>query len=165
MKKFLVEDVKVGSSKGGVACGPVSGSVIAEVCLRDVEDGNVKYHCLTEVEGIPNFFETDISSFDQQIEDDPDNEEFWEMLSEHSVGEYCDYYDYFDHWEEIELHDENHLLVWKLLVYLVCSDSEKAEKMRAECIGKYLGDFEVPVSDYEKEYQDDMAEEEEDNRD
>ena len=46
MKKLFVEDVKVGVSKGGIACGPVSGNVVAEVCLRDVENDTVKYHSL-----------------------------------------------------------------------------------------------------------------------
>ena len=93
MKKLLVEDVKVGTTEGSIACGPVGGNVIAEICLRDMEEGTVKYHSLAEVDGIPNFIETEVSTFDRQIADDPDDEEFWNMLSEHCVegiGDYAD---------------------------------------------------------------------------
>ena len=38
VKRFLIEDVRAGIAKGGVACGPVPGSVIGEIVLRD-EDG------------------------------------------------------------------------------------------------------------------------------
>lgn len=162
MKKLFVEDVKVGVSKGGMACGPVPGHVVAEVCLRAEEDGTVKYYSLAEVEGIPNFFETDVSTFDRQIEDDGDDEEFWDMLSEHIAGDFSDYRGFFDNQEEMELHDPEHMLIWKFLIYLVRSDWDEIEQMKAVSIGKCLGDFEIPVCDLEQDWLDDNADDEED---
>lgn len=155
MKKFLVEDVKVGATEGGIACGPVGGNVIAEVCLRDMEEGTVKYHCLTEADGIPNFIETEVSTFDRQIADDPDDEEFWNMLSECCTEGICDYRDIFDNQEEMKLRDPESLLIMKYLICLVRADRDKAEQLKAKSIGKCLGDFDIPVSDLEQEYLDD----------
>ncbi len=159
MKKLLIEDVKVGVSKGGMACGPVPGSVVAEVCLRDMEEGVVKYDSLVEVEGIPNFFETDESTYDRQI-DEVDDEAFWDMLSEHTASEFSDYVGFFDYQEELEKHDPEHLLIWKYLIYMARASWDEVEQMKAKSVGKCLGDFEIPVCDVEQEYLDDMADEE-----
>lgn len=157
MKKLLVEDVKVGTTEGSIACGPVGGNVIAEICLRDMEEGTVKYHSLAEVDGIPNFIETEVSTFDRQIADDPDDEEFWNMLSEHCVEGIGDYADIFDNQEEMKLRDPEGLLIMKYLIYMVRADRDEAEQLKAKSIGKCLGDFEIPVSDSEQEYLDDNA--------
>lgn len=159
MKKLFVEDVKVGVSKGGMACGPVPGSVVAEVCIRDLDDGTVKYYSLTEVEGIPNFCETDESTYDRQIEE-VDDEEFWNMLSAHTVSGFSDYVDVFENQGDMELHDPDQLLIWKYLIYMVRADWDEIEELKAKSVGKCLGDFELPVSDVEQEYLDDMADEE-----
>ena len=160
MRKFLVEDVKVGIPKGGIACGPVSGSVIAEVCLRDMEEGTVKYYSLAEVEGIPNFIETEVSTFDRQIEDDPDDEEFWNMLSKCCVEGIGDYRDVFDKQEEMKHHDPERLMIWKYLIYIVRTDWEEIDQIKEMSIGKCLGDLEIPVCDIEQDYLDDNADEE-----
>lgn len=156
MKKLFVEDVKVGVSRGGMACGPVSGSVVAEVCIRDLEKETAKYYSLTEVEGVPNFFETDESTYDRQIEE-VDDEEFWDMLSAHTAGDFSDYYGVYANQEEFELHDPEHLLVWKYLIYMVRADKDEIEQLKADSVGKCLGDFEIPVCDVEQEYLDDIA--------
>ncbi len=159
MKKLLIEDVRVGVSKGGMACGPVSGSVVAEVCLRDLEEGTMKYDSLVEVEGIPNFFETEVSTYDQQIEE-VDDEAFWDMLSEHAASDFSGYVGFFENQEELELHDPEHLLIWKYLVYMVRASWEDVDKMKTQSVGKCLGDFEIPICDLEQEYLDDLADEE-----
>lgn len=164
MKKLFVEDVKVGVSKGGMACGPVSGSVVAEVCIRDLDEGIMKYYSLTEVEGIPNFIETDESTYDRQIEE-IDDEEFWNMLSAHCVEGVGDYWDIFDKQEELALRDPEHLLIWKYLIYMVRAGWDEIEQLKADSVGKCLGDFDIPISDLERDYLDDMADEESENED
>lgn len=160
MKKFQIEDVKVGVSKSGLACGPVSGSVVAEVCVRDTEEGTVKYHSLAEVDGTVNFFETDISTYDRQIANDPDDEEFWNMLNEHNTEGFTDYYEFFDSLEEKGLYDEARQLIQKYLVYLVRAEWEEVDQMKAASIGKCFGEFEIPVCDVEQEYLDENEDEE-----
>ena len=160
MKKFLIEDVKVGVSNGGIACGPVPGNVVAEVCVRDVEDGTLKYYSMVEVEGIPNFFETDVSTYERQIKNDPNDDEFWDMLSEHSSGDFGDYYDFFDSLEETEPHDEAKAMIQRYLVYLVRADWDEIEQMKAKSISHNLGEFVIPVCDAEQDYLDEQGEEE-----
>ena len=41
MKKFLIDDFIAGVSKGGMACGPVGGHVVAELRLINTEDNTV----------------------------------------------------------------------------------------------------------------------------
>ena len=159
MKKLVVEDVKVGVSEGGMACGPVPGSVIAEACIRDLEEGTEKFYSLSEVDGIPNFCITDESTYDRQIEE-VDDEEFWDMLSAHCVEGIGDYQDIFDNQEEMERQDPEHLLIWKYLIFLVRADEDEVEKLKAASVGKCLGDFEIPISDVEQDYLDDMVDEE-----
>ena len=64
MAKWLIEDVKVGESKGGIACGPVGGHIVAELQLRDTEEDAVTYYGMTEVEGTVNLTESDQSLYD-----------------------------------------------------------------------------------------------------
>ena len=159
MKKLLVEDVKVGVSRGGMACGPVSGSVVAEVCIRDLEKETVKYYSLTEVEGIPNLCETDESTYDRQIEE-VDDKEFWEMLIARVSSDFSDYDDFFSIQGEMKLRDPEFVLICKYLIYMVRADWEEVEQLKASSVGKCLGDFDIPISDLEQEYLDDICEEE-----
>ena len=159
MKKLFVEDVKVGVSKGGMACGPISGSTVAEVCVRDQKEGTVKYYSLAEVEGIPHFFETDVSTYDRQIEE-VDDEGFWDMLSEHAVSDFSDYVDFFASQDEMEHNALDRLLIRKYLIYMVRAGWDDIEHLKTKSIGKCLGDFAIPVCDVEQEYLDDIADEE-----
>lgn len=140
MKKYLIKDVKVGVSKGGIACGPVSGSVVAEVCIRDQETGTEKFCSLTEVEGIPNFFETDESTYDRQIEE-VDDQAFWDMLSEHSVEGFGDYRDFYEALDEAEPEEREELLIWKYLIYMTRANWDEIDQLKEKSVGKCLGDF------------------------
>ena len=62
MKRYLIENAKCGITDGGIACGPVSGSVIATVKFKEGEKS--QYFSLAEVSGFPNFFLTDKDVFD-----------------------------------------------------------------------------------------------------
>ena len=158
MSKFLIEDIKVGVSEGGIACGPVDGHVVAEACIRNTEDGTVTYHSLAEVEGTLNFSETDDSIFDIQIEEDYENEEAWQKVTDGEAGGYCDYDEFYEDLKTLDICDEDHVLIWKYLAYMVRADWDEIDKMKAESVGKCLGDFEIPVCDAEQDFLD--AEEE-----
>ncbi len=159
MKSFLIEDVRVGISKGGMACGPVGGHVVAEVQVRDMESGEQSWHSLAEVEGTLNFIETNESTFDTQIEEDFDNEEAWQTVKDGDAGGYCDYYEFYDDLTAHDTCDEDHAPIWKLLAYLVRADWDETESFKTECIGKRLNDLEIPVCDAEQNYLDELSEE------
>lgn len=156
MSKFLIEDIKVGISEGGIACGPVGGHVIAEARIRNMEDDTVTYHSLAEVDGTLNFTETDESTFDTQIHEDYDDEEAWKLVSDGEAGGYCDYTEFYEDLDCRDICDEDHVLIWKYLAYMVRSDWDEIAAMKAVSVGKCLGDFDIPVCDAEQDYIDDL---------
>ena len=162
MKKFVVEDVKVGISKGGMACGPVSGHAVAEIRIRDLENGMVMYHSLAEVDGTLNFFETEESTFEFQIAEDCEDEEAMERFAESSSGGYDGYDEFYQDMVDQDTCDEEHAMIWKLLAYLVRASLEEIEQMKKKCISRCVGNFEIPMCDAEQEYQDGQDEEKED---
>ncbi len=132
MAKHLIEDIKVGVSGGGIACGPVPGSVVTEMKLRDTEDNSVTFYGITEVEGIENYLRSEESLYDIQIADDSSDEEGWKKVYAADVQDY----------------DEEDP-IWKLLYYFVRADWDAVEEMKPKCIGKYLEDIEIPECDEE----------------
>lgn len=134
MGKHLIEDIKVGVSGGGVACGPVSGSVVTEMTLRDTGDNSVMYYGITEVEGIENYLKSEESLYDFQIKDDLDDTEGWDKVYAADVQDY----------------DEEDP-IWKLLYFFVQADWDTVEKVKPLCIGKYLEDIEIPEYDEDEE--------------
>ena len=127
MAKLLIEDIKVGVSGGGVACGPVPGSVVTEMKLRNTEDDSVMFYGITEVDGIENYLKSNESLYDFQIEDDVSDEAGWEKVYAANVQDY----------------DEDDP-IWKLLYFFVRADWDAVEEMKPKCIGKFLEDIEIP---------------------
>lgn len=134
MAKLLVEDIKVGVTGGGIACGPVPGSVVTEMKLRNTEDNSVMFYGITEVEGIENYLRSDESLYDFQIEDDVSDEAGWEKVYAANVQDY----------------DEDDP-IWKLLYFFVRADWDAVNEMKPKCIGKYLEDIDIPVWDEDDE--------------
>ena len=134
MAKLLIEDIKVGVTGGGIACGPVPGSVVTEMKLRNTEDNSVMFYGITEVEGIENYLRSDESLYDFQIEDDVSDEAGWEKVYAANVQDY----------------DEDDP-IWKLLYFFVRADWDAVNEMKPKCIGKYLEDIDIPVWDEDDE--------------
>lgn len=133
MAKHLIEDIKVGVSRGGMACGPVSGCVVTEMKLRDPGDDSVRFYGITEVEGIENYLKSEESIYDIQIEDDSTDEAGWKKVYAAEVQD-CDEED----------------PVWKLLYFFVRADWDAVEDMKSKCIGKCLEDIDIPELDEEE---------------
>lgn len=149
MKKFLVEGINVGVSKGGIACGPVDGLVVAEIRLKDVEANAVIFHALTEVGGTLNFTQSDRSTFDIQVKENYEDQEAWALVEAGYVGGYSDYDEFY---EDLATCDEEHRLIWKLLACLVRADSDKFAEIKGRCTGKLLSEIEIPLCDAEQAY-------------
>ena len=142
MARYRVLEAKCGVGAGGMACGPVSGPVVGEIKLAD-ESGKEFYLCLAEVDGIPNWFKTDRSTIDEQIEET--SEDVFDYLNDHyiDIGEYVDVFDD----PEAELYQ-----VYRYLIYLVRCEREQEEPFIRSTVGKYLDEMEIPMSDSEEEY-------------
>ena len=149
MKKFLIEDMSVAASKGGIACGPVSGLVVAEICLKDAEESTVTYHALTEVDGTLSFTNGNKSTFDIQVEENYEDKAAWALVESNYAGGYSDYHEFY---EDLSTCDDEHRLIWKLLAYLVRADWDEIAEMKVKYTGKYLDEIEIPVCDAEQEY-------------
>ena len=162
MKKYLVEDVKVDVDNAGFACGPVPGAVVAELTLRNLESDEVEYHSLAEVEGILHFGKMGKSTFDAQIGkvDDPD---VWEEIGSGIVQAYDNYFDFYSDLYQHKVPSEEMAYAWKLLAYLIYADEDEAEQMKENCIGRCLGDFEIPVCEEEEEYLEERDEEDDES--
>ena len=155
MKKFLVEDFIVGISKGGLACGPVSGHVVAELCLRNAEDNSLTYHSLTEYEGTLNFTEGNKSIFDILINENFEDTSALTVIEGSYAGSYANYTEFY---VDMDTCDDYHRLVWKLLAFLVRARWVELDQVKARCIGQPLEDIEIPICDVEQEYSEDLAE-------
>lgn len=149
MKKFLIENISVGVSKGGIACGPVSGLVVAEISLKDAETNEVTYHSLTEVSGTLSFTQSSRSTFDIQIKENYDDEVSWSIVENGYSGGYSDYEEFY---EDLASCDEEHRLIWKLLACLVRADWNEISEMKGQYEGKLLDEIQIPVCDAEQEY-------------
>ncbi len=149
MKKFLVEDISVGVSKGGIACGPVNGLVVAEIRLKDTEANRVVFYALTEVGGTLNFTQSDRSTFDIQMKENYEDSESWAIVEEGFSGGYSDYKEFY---EDLPTCDEEHQRTWKLLAYLVRANWDEIAEMKNHCTGKLLSEIIVPVCDAEQDY-------------
>lgn len=149
MARYFIEDVKCGVGTGGMACGPVSGPVVGEAKVRD-SDGKTFYFSLAEVDGYPNFFLTDRSTYNQQISSDISEEELEYLDENYYPSIEGDYDVIFTTKEEF-----NPMLpLMKYLIYLVRADWEECERFQKETKGKYLDEFKTPPCDLEEEYLD-----------
>ena len=150
MKRFLIEDVRVGISQGGIACGPVPGNVIGEIVLRD-EDGKATYHCMAEVSGTLNFYESEASLYQGQIDENFDNAEFADLLESSFTEGYDNYSDFY---EEINAMQPLSVIarIRKYLTYMVRADWPEIDSLKADTIGKLISDNEIPLCDAEAEY-------------
>ena len=143
MKNYFIESVKCDVANGGMACGPVSGPVVAEALVKD-EENSSSYIGLVEVDGMPNFYQSESSYFDSLIDDDMPEESFEEFQS-HFIAEGM----YEDLFEEP---DEDMQDMFRYLIYIVRADWDECEKYIAGTTGKWLGEIEIPMSDVEEEY-------------
>ena len=77
---------KVMDAKCDYSGGALAGVVIGEIKLLD-NNGNVTYMCNSEVDGLPNWFMTDRSTFEEQMDlDSFDNDDFMSYMDTHSMG-------------------------------------------------------------------------------
>ena len=150
MARYFIEDVRVGMAKGGFACGPVDGPVIGEAKVR-TDNGEVFFMSLGEAFGIPNFIQTERSTYDEQMQPEW-SDEFTEYINSNTLS--VDSYE--DVWSDAgeELNPLMHYLT-----YIVRSGWDECRPFMEATQGKWLDEIEIPVSEEEQEYLEELAEE------
>lgn len=133
MSKHLIEDLKVGVSGGGMACGPVPGCVNVEMQLRDTGDNSVMFYGMTDVEGVAVYLKSEESLYDILMANDYSDEDGWNKAYAADIGE----------------HDDDNDPIWRLLRYFLYADWDAVEELKPKCIGKYLEDIDIPKLDDE----------------
>lgn len=148
MARYFIEDIRCDVGNGGMACGPVSGPVVAEAKVKD-DKGEAFFLSLAEVDGLPNFFQTAKSTYDMQISQEMSDEDI-DYLNDHYVdaGIEGDYNNLFEMTED----DTDLLPLLRYLTYIVRADWDACKRFQEETKGKYLNEFEIPMSDLEEEY-------------
>ncbi len=158
MAKRLIEGIKVGQSKGGIACGPVSGSIVVELKLRNTEDNSVNYYAIVETESIPTLLESEESLYDLLIEEDYEDESKWAKVEEAQVGGYMAYGEFYESLKDPACYAEEDVPLWKSLIFFTRAGWDEVEEMKPKFIGKHLDEVEIPVCDAEEEYLEDYEE-------
>ncbi|WP_022757469.1 hypothetical protein [Butyrivibrio fibrisolvens] len=150
MGKYYIDDVKCGLEKGGMACGPGFGTVVASV---KVSDGSKSFWLTNaEVEGLPGFYMSDEDIYDRLINISADD----------------DFIDYLDHcfidsFEGIKLREYDEMMesikknegnpavsLIRYIVLLTRCEMEEVDKVVALVKGKFVDEVEIPASDVEK---------------
>ena len=157
VNRFLIEDVRVGISKGGIACGPVPGNVIGEIVLRD-EDGKAAYHCMAEVSGTLNFYKSESSIYKEQIDEDFENAEFTDLLESSFTEGYDCYYDFY---EEVNAMQPLSVTarIQNYLAFIVRADWPEIDRLKADTVGKLISDIELLLCDAEADHLEEINDE------
>ena len=147
MGRLLINDVKVGVSEGGIACGPVDGAVNVSVQIR--EDDRTYWLSNSEFEGIPNFYFSEDDIFDKLQSPDDDaveelNDAFIDEFEGIALGEYKEIFD------SVKTNEENPAaaLIKYIILLTRCSTEDVDEKV-ALAKGKYVDELDIKDIEYE----------------
>lgn len=156
MKRYFIENVRCDITDGGMACGPVGGSVVVTAKIKD--DGEPKWFSIVEAMGFPNAYVTEKDIFEDLVEEDFDNKEFTAYCQEHFVDDFNGIKvgsDYSDIFGSIAENSENPAvpLIRYMIAVLRCP-MEEVDDLIKMAEGKYADELEnLPTSDVEEDYQ------------
>jgi hypothetical protein len=142
---YLIKGIRYGITEGGMACGPVSGNVVASIEFQD--DDKVSFLSMVEVFGIPEFYFSEEDIYDELLEE---SEDFIDKANSLIINEFngIELKEYEDIMEELKkpYNEEDKALI-KLLIAVVRLDYDEADKLIEESIGKYIKDINIPDTD------------------
>ena len=145
MARYFIEKVKCGIGEGGMACGPVSGPIVAEVKVRE-ENGEIFYLSLAEVDGCPNFFKTEESTYNMQVFEEMTEEDADRLNEDYiPVGLYEEIF-------QLTEEDDEMFPLYRYLIYIVRADWDECKRFQKETEGKYMDEVEIPMCDLEEDY-------------
>ena len=152
MGRYYIEECKCGVAPGGVACGPVEGSVNASV--KVTFDDKTKWITNSEFAGLPSFYMTDESIYERFIENDM-SAEFAEYLEDKFISEF----------ENIKLLGDYDVIVKSLaenennpavnlirfIIVLTRCDINEVNSFVTLGTGRYIDEVDFPMSDVEEQ--------------
>ena len=142
---YLIKGIRYGITEGGMACGPVSGNVVASIEFQD--DDKVSFLSMVEVFGIPEFYFSEEDIYDELLEE---SEDFIDKANSLIINEFngIELEEYEDIMEELKkpYNKEDKALI-KLLIAVVRLDYDEADKLIEESVGKYIKDINIPDTD------------------
>jgi hypothetical protein len=142
---YLIKGIRYGITEGGMACGPVSGNVVASIEFQD--DDKVSFLSMVEVFGIPEFYFSEEDIYDELLEE---SEDFIDKANSLIINEFngIELEEYEDIMEELKkpYNEEDKALI-KLLIAVVRLDYDEADKLIEESVGKYIKDINIPDTD------------------
>ena len=153
MKRYLIEAVKCGVSDGGIACGPVSGVVVA--ALRFNDGSGPRWLTMIEAEGMLMTYLTEQDFYDKAVAEDYDEEDI-RFLNEECLDSFDGIElseDYFDIFESIaETPDAPAVPLIRYMIALIRCSMEEVDGLIRMAAGRYADELEVPMSDKEEDY-------------
>ena len=142
---YLIKGIRYGITEGGIACGPVSGNVVASIEFQD--DDKVSFLSMVEVFGVPEFYFSEEDIYDELLEE---SEDFIDKANSLIINEFngIELKEYEDIMEELKkpYNEEDKALI-KLLIAVVRLDYDEADKLIEESVGKYIKDINIPDTD------------------
>ena len=137
MKNYTIENVLVDGDRldGGV--------VIAEARLRDHRD-DIVYMSLSEIDGEPDFYLTDESTFEIQTEGTGDDD-FWDHMDDDCCMNAGSYEEIF------EEQDPDWYDLYRYLIYIVRAERAEAERYIEQTRGQQLSKIFIPAADVEED--------------
>ena len=160
IKRYFIEEAKCGITDGGMACGPVSGNVVATVRFNDGTAS--QWLNLVEVDGIPNVCLSDRDIYDDLLAEDYEDEAFTAYVNNHLIQHWngIDFdFSYSTTLESMASDPENPAvpLIRYLLALVRCS-MDDTEALIATAAGKYEDELDIPLSDIEEDFMDEEDE-------
>lgn len=154
MSNYKILDAKYGITDGGMACGPVSGYVVATIKFEC--EGKIQYLSIDDYESFPTFYLTDEDIFNNLISE-VDDEAFLDLRDSHELYEIDDIdlstHEYFDIYDSLYQKGSGpaYSLI-KFAIAVVRLDVEDTNKLINESIGKYVTEIDIPETEDEKDY-------------
>ena len=140
MSRYYIEDLKVGMSNGGMACGPVPGVTVGAVKFRK-DDLNPKWLYCIEAYGFPEYYLTDEdlleTIIDVENDSEDDHDEFREKLEACKIEEFDGVY-----LDSFVIEDEGNPAVplLRCLIAIMCCPIEVEDDLKSTVIGKDIND-------------------------
>lgn len=133
-----IKNIKYGITNGGLACGPVDGSVNAVIEYED--NKGTRFLSNVEYSGIPSFYLSNIDIYDLLIKEDLESADKYhiESFADVELGEYLDIY------EELKNKKSDDSLLLKLLICVTVMDKESTEKLIKQSVGKDIKEIKMP---------------------
>ena len=145
MKNVKIEEVKLGCTGTGFACGPLPGNIVCEVAYAE-DDGTKGFLSVIECSGMPNFFRTPFPMYEELLANEPDEDRIQEIEENYS-------FDYDGEYENMFADpDPDWFDLLRYITAIVRAPEGEDQDIIDITTGRWLNQIEIPVSDVEEDF-------------